>query len=116
MERVIREKTDVMDAMSRPDLGSISFIWGEAGDPAQDFGGGYGVAHIIAKRTAEGLPGEEIARHMVETIARGQIAERQEAELGSRVILRFSDYAAVLSLYHLGQRKTWLLTGWREVD
>ena len=40
------------------------------------FKGGYGVAHIIAKRSAEGHDGEAIARAVPETIARGKTTMR----------------------------------------
>ena len=53
MEKVIAEQTDVMDAMHRDDLGSISFLWGEPGR-GDRFKGGWGVSHLIAHRNAQG--------------------------------------------------------------
>lgn len=41
MDRVIADQTDVIDAMQRPDLGSISFYWGDKKT---------GVKHIIDRR------------------------------------------------------------------
>ena len=40
------------NVVSHPELGSIGFPYGVAGDPANDFAGGYGVAHVDAKHPA----------------------------------------------------------------
>ena len=48
MEKVIAEHTDVMDAMYRDDLGSISFLWGEPGRGPK-FKGGAGVSQTSGK-------------------------------------------------------------------
>ncbi|MEW6385894.1 MAG: strawberry notch-like NTP hydrolase domain-containing protein [Thermodesulfobacteriota bacterium] len=114
MERVISEQTDVPVAMRRDDLGDISFYWGEPGNPAKDFKGGYGVSHIIAKRNAEGEDGEAIARKMVEVIAKGEFRKESGPEGGQRVEIGFDKHIAILSKYRFGEREAWLLTGWRE--
>ena len=115
MEKVIAEHTDVMDAMHRSDLGSISFLWGEPGRGAK-FKGGAGVSHIIAHRNAQGYDGTAVARKMVEVIAKGEIERRYGAEVpgGERANIVYDGYTAVLSLYKDGEHKTWLLTGWKD--
>ena len=117
MEKVIAERTDVMDAMHRDDLGSISFLWGEPGRGPK-FKGGSGVSHIIAHRNAQGYDGEAVARKMVEVIAKGKVDRRYGAEVpgGERANIVYDGHTAALSLYKDGDRKTWLLTGWKDYE
>lgn len=117
MEKVIAEQTDVMDAMHRDDLGSISFLWGEPGRGPK-FKGGSGVSHIIAHRNAQGYDGEAVARKMVEVIAKGEVDRRYGAEVpgGERANIIYDGHTAALSLYKDGDRKTWLLTGWKDYE
>ena len=117
MEKVIAEQTDVMDAMHRDDLGSISFLWGEPGRGPK-FKGGSGVSHIIAHRNAQGYDGEAVARKMVEVIAKGEVDRRYGAEVpgGERANIVYDGHTAALSLYKDGDRKTWLLTGWKDYE
>ena len=49
MDRVMRQKTDVPNAMYRPELGTIDFDWGRPGNPKKDYEDGYGISHIAAK-------------------------------------------------------------------
>jgi len=111
MNKVITQQTDVLDAMFRPDVGSISFYWGTPGTGSK-FKKGSGVAHLIAHRNAQGLDGEGIARKMPEVLAYGQISGRQNATGGDRVFISYDNHTAVLSLYRFGNRETWLVTGW----
>ena len=111
MEKVIAEHTDVMDAMYREDLGSISFLWGEPGR-GDKFKGGWGVSHLIARRNAQGYDGEAVARKMVEVIAKGEAVNRRGPAGGERVDVVHDGHTAVLSLYKDGEQKTWLLSGW----
>jgi len=48
MQRVVQGH-DMRDAMTLPDGKEVGFIYGWAGDPAKNYEGGYGVAHIVAK-------------------------------------------------------------------
>ncbi len=114
MDRVIGEKTDVLHAMHRDDLGSISFLWGEPGTPAKKFSDGSGVSHIVAARNAQGQDGEAAARHMVGVIAEGDAGKPYGPAEGQRVNIKLGSAQAVLSLFHFGKKETWLLTGWKE--
>ena len=113
MEKVIAEQTDVMDAMHRDDLGSISFLWGEPGR-GDKFKGGWGVSHLIAHRNAQGYDGEAVARKMVEVIAQGEITKRyaEGSADQERVNITHKGYEAHLGLFRYGQRMTWLITGY----
>lgn len=50
--------------MYREDVGDIDFVWGTEGCGAK-FKGGYGIAHIIAKRNAEDGSGKKTANKLV---------------------------------------------------
>ena len=115
MQTVIKTHKDVINAMYRPDLGGITFYWGEPGK-GNKFKGGYGVSHIIAKRTAEGEDGQAVVKKMVEVIANGDVAKTQEAPKGSRAIIEHDGHTAVLSLYKDEDLQTWLLTGWKNKE
>ncbi|MBP2635059.1 MAG: hypothetical protein H6Q72_966 [Firmicutes bacterium] len=103
IDRVINNQIDVNDAMHRPDLGSISFYWGNKKE---------GIKHIIDRRTAQGYDGNAIARKMVDVIANGEAGEVYGPEGGHRVNLSYDGHTAVLSLFKHGDKQTWLLTGW----
>ena len=117
MNRVITEQTDVMNAMYRNDLGSISFLWGEAGRDKK-LKHGWGISHLIARRNQQGYNGEDIARKMVDVIAQGNITRKygQNVPNGERVDISHDGHTAVLSLYKDGNKLTWLLSGWKDYD
>ena len=112
MNRVIADQADAPAAFERDELGPVSLYWGQQGDPSRDFSGGWGVSHIIARRNAEGMDGEAVARRMVETIVRGDIGSPYGPPGGERVNVRLGSAEAVLSKFKDGQQETWLLTGW----
>ena len=112
MDRVIAEHTDVLNAMYRPEVGSISFYWGNPGKGPKLKKGG-GVSHLIARRNSEGQDGEAVAMKMVEVIAKGSTGDVYGPETGKRVNITYDGYTAVLSLYKAGNIETWLLSGWK---
>lgn len=111
IEKVISEHSDAIDAMTRDDVGGISFYYGTPGT-GKKFKKGYGIAHMIAKRNSEGLDGEAFVKRLPEVIAKGKITERQTALNGDRVLVKYGDITTVLSLYKDGNRQTWVVTGW----
>lgn len=113
MRRVIDAHDDVESAMYREDIGDIDFVWGKEGR-GEKFKGGYGIAHIIAKRDAEGISGNDFVLNIPKTIALGKVSGKQEASNGDRVLISNGSKTVVLSLFKDGNRKTWLVTGWDE--
>ena len=111
MDRVIAEQTDILDAMSRPEVGGISFYWGTPGE-GKKLKGGAGISHLIARQNSEGLDGEAIAREMPAVIAYGQVGEPYGPPGGERRNIKHNGNTAVLSLYRFGNQETWLVTGW----
>lgn len=117
IEKVIKTHQDEENAMYREDVGNIDFVWGTEGRGAK-FKGGYGIAHIIAKRNAEDGSGKKTANKLVEVIAKGKDTERQESANNdgqARLKIHYDGYTAVLSL-KAGDKNTWLLTGWEDSE
>ena len=110
LKRVIETHEDVENAMYREDVGNIEFVWGNQGK-GEKFKGGYGISHIIAKRTAEGLDADSFLDDIPNVIATGEKTNEQNAEKGDRITISKGDHSVILSLYKNGERKTWLLTG-----
>lgn len=113
MRDVIEQHKDARNAMERSDVGSISFYYGTPGTGSK-FKRGYGISHIIAKRDSEGLNGKEFAMSLPEVIARGEVADRQTAPNGDRLLIKHAATTVVLSLYKDGNAETWVVTGWNE--
>jgi hypothetical protein len=111
LDHVISNKADALDAMFRPEVGFISFYWGEPGK-GKNLKGGGGILHIIARRDAQGERGQDVARKMVEVLAHGEFG--QVYGEGTRVNVSHDGHTAVLSLYRFGGRETWLLSGWKD--
>lgn len=107
------ESLVVENAMYRSDLGPIDFKWGTPGR-GNNFKGGYGLSHIIAKRNAENGRGVEIANRIVEAIAKAKTTDTQFSDNLSndhyRIRLYYEDITAVLNK-DPGENH-WLLTGW----
>jgi hypothetical protein len=43
------QTSEAVGALYHPRYGAISLVWGWAGDPGNDWKGGFGLAHILAK-------------------------------------------------------------------
>lgn len=99
--------------MERVGLGPVSFVWGREGNPANEFRDGHGVAHILARRGAEGHAAAAVLDAVVNAIALGREVRRYGPARGERVDVEHEGHTAVLSLHRFGERESWLLTGWR---
>ena len=103
----------VKNAMYRSDLGPIDFRWGTPGRGSK-FKGGYGLAHIIAKRNAENGRGVETVHSIVEAIAKAETSDRQYSDNLSndhyRIRLYYGNTTVVLD--KTPGSNHWLLTGW----
>lgn len=96
------------DAVPHPELGSIGLPFGQVGDPAHDFNGGYGVSHIDAKH-----PG--YLDDNIEKISALPIVERFHDKSGRvrAVVLSDGSHRAVISHDWKGKpAETWLLTAY----
>lgn len=108
-------KRSVERAMHRDDVGWITFDYGQAGDPARKFAGGWGLSHIVARRTQEGEDGMRfVLADMPRAIAKGEIARVYGPENGTRVDIEHAGNRVTLSLHRHDQRETWVLTAFRK--
>jgi hypothetical protein len=102
-ELLERQAGEVPAALHHPELGPIDMKWGEAGDAARDFRGGYGLSHIIAKHPE--LPLEEL-----QGLIRGMDVARVRSE---RIDLESPDHRAAVALTWHGEDQQWLVTAFR---
>lgn len=113
MRTVVATHQDVPNAMNRPDIGTIDFVWGKAGQGAK-FKRGNGIAHILAKHVPES--GTQLLDRIVETIAKGNVIQEKTAggSTQSRLVLEHNGYVALLSMND--ESGGWLLSGWETYD
>jgi len=109
-KKVIFEKTEIKHAIHREDLGEIGFVYGLEGNPNNEFKGGSGLSHIIAKRFSEGENGLDVALKMIEVIIEGNIERVVENKQTVHIVK--DEFEAVLSKNKYGNEEIWLLTGW----
>ena len=88
LSSVLADHADVPAAMRSKKLGPIDFRWGEPGDPKQDYEGGFGFSHIIAKH------GEEAAKRVPNILAYGKYYH-DENENGNYLVVH---QGAIVSL------------------
>ena len=114
--QVIDDQTDVRDAMYRQVPGSgadwyIHFPWGVPGDASQDFAGGYGFAHIVAKH------GREAAEMVPTVIAHGRAFHARPGRRGGpdRTEMRYGKRRVFLEEVPVpdgAAYETWVVTGY----
>jgi hypothetical protein len=95
IERAMATQSDVLNAMTHPELGAIDFWW-ERG--SQD----KGLAKILAKHH------EMSVRLIPFVVARGQLAKRQ----GNEVVLTYNGWRAVLTKTEGRDANHWVLTNY----
>ncbi|HUF44680.1 MAG TPA: hypothetical protein VMN43_05015, partial [Aestuariivirgaceae bacterium] len=111
---MLETRKSAVGALRRSDVGLITIDFGVPGDPAKAFKGGWGLAHIVAKRQAEGGDGDAYARNVVPMVlAEGQVSRKYGPRRGRRIDLMLGDDQATLSLHRHGKRETWLLTAFK---
>ncbi len=110
LQEAVDQKKDTPNAFYRPEIGEIDLVWGEAGDPARDYKGGYGLSHIIEKRTSEGVDGKAFAKDLYLAIANGDAVYRGEDIGDPRIDIFYRDTQIVL-VKESGKVNSWMLTG-----
>ena len=100
----------------RSDLGEITIDLGTPGDPRRGYKGGYGLSHIIDKRTdVDGIDGDAFVRDRLPTL----LSEgRLKAVVGQgerrRAIIETDTDRVFLSLSRHGQKETWVVTAYEK--
>ena len=98
-------------AMYRPDIGFVTFVWGEAGNPKFGFKRGMGFSKIIAKH------GIEVIEPIINAIARGKIMGRRDVNTkDERFHIEYKGFRAVFAKYNNNKIETWVLTGYELGD
>jgi hypothetical protein len=117
MKNTLDTQKNTMQGASRPDIGWIAFLWGNAGT-APLFADGDGLARIIAKQDFEKkyLPsersGRELCMRLVDMLTRGFIKRKYGPTSRPKVDLSWQGEIATVSWDP--DRKTWYLAAWRE--
>lgn len=97
--------------MYRSDLGEITFDYGMPGDAARNFAGGFGLAHIMARRNAEGIDADRFVRQRLPAVlAEGRLERLYGPAAGRRADIVLGSDQVTLSLSRHGRRETWVLT------
>jgi dsDNA-binding SOS-regulon protein len=112
LKKCITEKIDIDNAIHREDIGAISLKYGKVGNPENNFKGGFGISHIIAKREHEQKgEGLKTAEKLIEVALLGQIIRAVKAK--ETVHIEKDGYEVVLSLNWNGNKVNWILTGYK---
>jgi hypothetical protein len=113
IRHVLATQRDVMNAMSRPDIGPIDFVW----ERLDKRGNSRGIKHLLERRGAEdhavksALSPDETAEKMVEVIALGKIANPDVAS--GAVVIDHEGFRVVLG--RAGKKtNAWLITGFEK--
>ncbi len=108
----------------REDIGDITIDYGRIGIPERRFRTGFGLAKIEAKRTSQGIDGEDFVRNVLpRVITQGKLYGMSRNGFDRRAEIRLGDDLAIFSLFRgVGRRgnrrvnrETWLLTGFRKL-
>lgn len=104
VKKLISEKGgEAIGALYHPDIGDIDLIWGEEGNPENEYRGGYGLAKIVAKHP-------EVVGDLQGILSNLKVIEEKSGS--NRVRLQSTDgkYRAAIRLTFEGESKKWLLT------
>ncbi|MCK9543970.1 MAG: hypothetical protein M0R03_18275 [Novosphingobium sp.] len=107
MRRLTTGEAEVVEnAAFNRELGFIDMRMGVPGDPANDFRGGYGLAHIIAKHGNENVVDDLPSR-----LAGMRIVERDPRHQDRLILEGQGGRAAVATTWH-GDQQKWVLTAY----
>lgn len=116
IENVIKTGKSSTGRLFREDLGEITIDFGTPGNRKNKFRGGWGLSHIIDKRTAiDGINGIDFARRILPKIYReGKLVKLVGPNNRRKAIIETSDERLVLRLSRDGKRETWMVTGYEK--
>lgn len=105
IEKLLSEKKGyVSGAIYKEGIGDIDFIYGKTGK------GGYGLAHILERRSNENIDKEDFVRKIPDIIRRGVVYDRIDMKDRSFIII--NDREAIIRLDSNGEKRNWLLTAY----
>ncbi|WP_432785032.1 hypothetical protein AAEX37_01964 [Oligella sp. MSHR50489EDL] len=94
---------EAIGALYHPEIGDIDLIWGETGDPDNDYKGGYGLAKIMGKHP-------EVVDDLQNIITKMTIDKTTSGANRLKLSSADGQYKGVVSLNWKGEKKKWLLT------
>ena len=98
LDEVLRKRGGYVDkAAYRPECGWIRLDWGDAGNPGEDYKGGHGISHILAKHPDD-------LKHLPAVIASGEAFRHPTDE--TKMYFVHGDRFAVVASLHKGAKKT----------
>lgn len=98
LDEVMRKRSGYVDnAAYRAETGWIRLDWGDAGNPHDDYKGGHGIAHILAKHPAD-------LKYLPEVIAKGKAFKHPTD--GTKTYFVHEGRFAVVASLHKGAKKT----------
>ena len=98
LDEVMRKRGGHVDkAAYRAETGWIRLDWGDAGNPHDDYKGGHGIAHILAKHPAD-------LKFLPEVIAKGKAFKHPEDD--TKIYFVHEGRFAVVASLHKGAKKT----------
>jgi len=106
LQEVIDTKQDVLDAVYRPDVGHISFIWGDSK---------CGFRHIIERRRALGQNLDRVLSELPRLLVDGEIVQYTDQRGRSKCMITENGLIVRLAMDMDGKAKPWVLTAYEVV-
>ena len=118
IDKSLSTQKDVEYAVCRTDIEGnfIHFLWGEEGNPENNYKKGYGISKIIAKRLTEGHEPKEVLYKISETLVLGKINRIFGPEHNKRIEFEYDSYYAFVNEFRNEEKYNWLLTGFVRKD
>lgn len=99
------QEGEAVAALHHPDVGDIDLIWGEVGDPKNNYKGGHGLAKIVAKHP-------EVVENLQEVLLKTKVNFAKSGKQKLRLYSADGRFESVVSLSWIGKSKKWLLTAY----
>lgn len=104
MRRVLRDHADVLDAMERPGLGPVAFLWSVLGRRGS----------LKGIKAIEARGGARLAMYVPVVVARGTETPIPDSHRPHRINIEFRGRTVVLSRHLHGKWPAWVLTAWKD--
>ncbi|MDW0617878.1 hypothetical protein P2G70_10145 [Mannheimia haemolytica] len=98
---------EAVAALSHPELGDIDLVWGEEGDPKNDYRGGYGLAKISKKHP-------EVLNDLQGILEQMTVDQERSGTHKARLKSADGKYRGVVRLTYENKEKKWLLTAFEK--
>lgn len=108
IKKLMEEKNgEAIAALHHSELGDIDLIWGEEGDPDNDYKGGYGLAKIAKKHP-------EVLNDLQSILNKMSIDPSRSGKHKARLRSEDGKYRGVVRLTYEDKEKKWLLTAFEK--